>query len=100
MNNPHPSENKSNKTYIQKLFAFSPAGLFRLFLASLGVGVVLAVLDIDPRRVWVDFFGTISDAWQTVWEMADWAVDYLVLGAILVVPVAVILRIFGATRKK
>lgn len=94
------SEPKSKRSFSQKLFAISPSGLFKLLLACLGVGILLAVLDIDPRRVWVDFFGTIADAWAKGWDLAGGAVDYLLLGAIIVVPVFLVLRLLQATRKK
>jgi len=88
------------RTFSQKLFAISPRGLFKLILACLGVGILLAVLDVDPGRFWVDFFGTIADAWSTAWSLAGGAVDYLVLGAMIVVPIVVVLRVLDAIRKK
>jgi TM2 domain-containing membrane protein YozV len=100
MKEPSITQSKPKKSFVQRLFAFSPSGLVKLILACLGVGIVLAILNIDPRRVWSDFFGTISDAWAKGWEMADWAVDYLLLGAILVVPVFIILRVLSAVGKK
>ncbi|VAV89754.1 hypothetical protein MNBD_ALPHA06-896 [hydrothermal vent metagenome] len=95
-----PSDPKPKRSFLQKLFAISPAGLFKLLLACLGVGILLAVLNIDPRRVWFDFFGTISDAWAKGWELAGGAVDYLLLGAIIVVPVFLVMRLLQASGKK
>ncbi len=100
MNDILPSEPKSQASFAKKLFAVSPSGLFKLLIACLIVGFVLAVLEIDPRRVWVDFFGTITDAWATGWDMISGAVDYLILGAIIVVPVFILLRLLNATSKK
>ncbi len=100
MNDIAPPDPESELSFAEKLFAFKLSGLFKLLLACLGVGVLLAILDIDPRRVWSDFFGTIADAWAKGWELAGGAVDYLILGAILVVPVFVVLRVLNASSKK
>ncbi|MBL4618351.1 MAG: hypothetical protein JKY46_11710 [Robiginitomaculum sp.] len=100
MKEPSITQSKPKKSFVQRLFTFSPSGLVKLILACIGVGIILAILNIDPRRVWSDFFGTIAEAWAKGWEMADWAVDYLLLGAILVVPVFIILRVLNAIGKK
>ncbi len=93
------SKPKPRQTFQQKLFAFSTSGAVKLVLACLAVGVVLAILDIDPTRIWSDFLGTIADAWTKGWELAGGAVDYLFLGAILVIPVFMIFRIVHAVRR-
>ncbi|PHR57131.1 MAG: hypothetical protein COA47_12020 [Robiginitomaculum sp.] len=100
MNDIAPPDPESELSFAEKLFAFNLSGLFKLLMACLGVGVLLAILDIDPRRVWSDFFGTIADAWAKGWELAGGAVDYLILGAILVIPVFVLLRVLNASSKK
>jgi Domain of unknown function (DUF6460) len=88
--------------FLKRLFAFSTLGIFRLVAISVGVGIVLALLNIDPATVWSDFFGTFARAWIKTWHAltnaADWAFDYFLLGAILVVPIFIILRIMKALR--
>jgi Domain of unknown function (DUF6460) len=88
--------------FLKRLFAFSTLGIFRLIAISVGVGIVLALLNIDPATVWSDFFGTFARAWIKTWHAltnaADWAFDYFLLGAILVVPIFIILRIMKALR--
>ncbi len=100
MNDEQSLQSKSKRTFWQKLFAISPSGLFKLILISLGVGILLAILDIDPTRVWSDFLGTIADAWAKGWELLDWAFEYFLLGAILVVPIFLLLRVLNAVSKK
>ncbi len=89
--------------FLKRLFAFSPWGIFRLVAISVGVGIVLALLNIDPATVWSDFFGTFARAWVKTWravtDAADWALDYFLLGAILVVPIFIVLRVLKALRK-
>jgi len=90
-------------TFFKRLFAISPLGIFRLVAISVGVGIALALFNIDPATVWSDFFGTFARAWVKTWhaltDAADWAFDYFILGAILVVPIFIILRILKALRK-
>ncbi|MDQ7019145.1 MAG: DUF6460 domain-containing protein [Robiginitomaculum sp.] len=93
----------NRRPFIKRLFAISPFGILRLIAISVGVGLVLALLNIDPATVWSDFFGTFARAWVETWhalsDAANWAFDYFILGAILVVPIFVILRIVKALRK-
>lgn len=77
----------------------SPLGvLVRLVLLSILVGVVLEVLGLDPlniirsietliRRIWNMGFDVIISLWR-----------YLVLGAVIVIPVWLIIRLFKAPR--
>jgi len=92
--------NEPKRSFTKKLMAITPSGLFKLILACLGVGVVLAALDVNPRRIWVDFFDTINLAWAKGWQLAGGAIDYLLLGAILVIPVFIILRVLKAIQEK
>ncbi len=96
-------EKIKRQSFIKRLLAISPMGIIRLIALSIAVGVVLAILNIDPATVWSDFFGTVARAWVETWnalrDATDWAFDYFILGAILVVPVFVILRVLKALRK-
>jgi len=93
----------NRRPFLKRLLAISPWGVFRLIAISVGVGLVLALLNIDPATVWSDFFGTFARAWIKTWhalsDTANWAFDYFILGAILVVPIFVILRVLKALRK-
>ncbi len=96
--------NETKQTsFLKRLFTFSPWGIFRLVAISVGVGIVLALLNIDPATVWSDFFGTFARAWTKTWhavfDATDWAFDYFLLGAILVVPIFIVLRVLKAMRR-
>ncbi|MBL4596450.1 MAG: hypothetical protein JKX99_07720, partial [Robiginitomaculum sp.] len=49
----HQTQPTPKRSFTKKLMAITPSGLFKLILACLGVGVVLAALDVNPRRIWV-----------------------------------------------
>ncbi len=95
-------EEKKHSPFFKRLLRISPKDVIRLVAISIAVGLILALLNIDPATVWSDFFGTFARAWVKTWhaviDAADWAFDYFLLGAILVVPVFVILRLLKALR--
>ena len=67
--------------------------LFRLVVLSFVVGLVLWVLGIDPIELWRDFGHTIREAWTKVVDFIDWAGQYAILGAIVVLPIWIIYRL-------
>ncbi len=90
--------------FLERLIRVTPGDLIRLVFLSIIAGLVLAAFRVDPRRLWVDFFGTIYEAWGEFIDLsADlvrWSFDYLILGAILVVPIWIAFRVFGAFRNR
>jgi hypothetical protein len=63
------------------------AVLFRLILLSILVGVVLAAIGFDPWNI----LNSIRLLFQRLWR-------YFLLGAVIVIPVWLISRLFGAPR--
>jgi len=67
--------------------------LVRLLILSLLVGFLLSVFGITPRN----FFYVIDDLIRTIYDFGfsaiDWIVDYIALGAMIVVPVWLIVRL-------
>lgn len=81
------------------LFGGNPVGVvIRLVLLSIIVGVVLSALDITPR----DLIFRIRLLLQRVYDMGfgavEWAAQYFLLGAVVVVPIWLLTRLFGAGR--
>lgn len=79
---------------VNRFLGGSPLGvLIRLILISLLVGVVLSALGLTPLSV-VDF---IVDFVQRIWNLGFDALgqfgDWIVLGATLVIPVWLVMRI-------
>src|SRR3954464_12816307 len=71
---------------------------FRLILLSILVGVVLAAVGFGP---W-DIVNTIPLLVQRVWDLGFDAINglwrYFLLGAVIVIPIFVLSRIFSAPR--
>ena len=84
-----------------KIFGGSPlAVLGRLILVSILVGVILSVLGLDP----FDILHSIERLVRSVWNMGFDAVRYLwryfLLGAVIVIPIWLIMRLVNAPRGK
>ena len=89
--------------FLQRLFKLSPNDLRRLLFLCVLVGLLLAAFNVDPRRLWVDFFGTLVESWTSIVSAivnsAGHAIEYLLLGAVLVVPIWLLMRVLGAMRR-
>lgn len=71
-----------------------PAVLLKLAVASVCVGLLLAITGLDPMMVWEDAFAAVADIWGYALDWLVWAGKYLVMGAIIVVPIWVVVRLF------
>ena len=69
--------------------------LFKLAIASIAVGVVLAVFGIKPIDLWRDFIDTIAQIWAMGFDAIDWSLQYLLLGAVVVIPIFVAVRLWS-----
>jgi hypothetical protein len=95
-----PTERPMTRTsYVNRFFGGPPlAVIFRLVLLSILVGVVLKVLGLDPLNI----LRSIEDLVRTVWDMGFdaivWLWRYFLLGAAIVVPVWLIVRLIRAPK--
>ena len=71
---------------------------FRLILLSILVGVVLAAIGFDPWNI----VNSIRLLFQRIWDLGFDAINglwrYFLLGAVIVIPVWLLSRMFGAPR--
>ncbi len=79
------------------IFGGNPLGvIIRLVLLSLVVGVILSALGVTPHN----FFYHIEVLLRRIYDLGfatfDWLLQYLILGAIVVVPIWLVARLFGA----
>lgn len=73
-----------------------PIAVFmRLALICLLVGLVLSLFGITPRN----FFQTIDELARRIYDLGfgavEWLLEYMLLGAMLVIPVWLILRLLN-----
>jgi Mn2+/Fe2+ NRAMP family transporter len=60
---------------------------FKILALSFVVGLIVAVAGIDPADLWRDLAGTVREIWSLFWDIGEEAVRYVILGAIIVVPI-------------
>lgn len=73
--------------------------IVKLVLLSIVVGLILSWLDWSPRDIlsWItDFFYWL---WDTLFGSLDRALDYFILGAVIVVPLFLLSRLLSTNRR-
>lgn len=90
----------ANET-VTRVFGGSPlAVLGRLLLVSILVGVILSALGLDP----FDIVRSIEQLAQSIWNMGfdafRWLWRYFLLGAVIVIPIWLVMRLINAPRGK
>lgn len=96
------SENSQTdrRTFMQRLTKISSADILRLVFLCVLAGFLLAALNVNPRDLWIDFFGTLAESWSRfirfITESAGWAIEYFLLGAVLVIPIWLVFRLLRA----
>ncbi|WP_203291816.1 DUF6460 domain-containing protein [Maricaulis parjimensis] len=89
------------RTFVQRLISLSAKDIVRLVLLCVLAGFLLAALNVNPRDLWIDFFGTLAESWSRfasfIIDSAGWAVEYFLLGAVLVIPIWIVFRVIRAT---
>ncbi|OLF81490.1 hypothetical protein AWH62_02125 [Maricaulis sp. W15] len=98
------TDSRSNRTtFVQRLIRVGSTDIIRVVVLCVLAGFVLAAFHVNPRRLWVDFFGTIAESWgrfiDFLTHSVGWAIEYFLLGAILVIPIWIVFRVLGALRR-
>jgi uncharacterized protein DUF6460 len=88
----------SNDT-VTKVFGGSPlAVLGRLILLSILIGVVLSALGLDPFDIVHSIERLIRSLWNLGFDAFRWLWRYFLLGAVIVIPVWILMRLFNTPR--
>jgi hypothetical protein len=93
------SGQKSSVSPLTRFFGGPPLSvIFRLVLLSVLIGVILKVMGLDPFNI----LRSVQDLIQYVWDMGfdavRWLWRYFLLGAVLVVPIWLIMRLLRAAK--
>jgi hypothetical protein len=84
---------------IKRILGGSPlAVLFRLILMSVLVGVLLSAFGLDPLNILQSFRNLVRNVWDMGFDAVRWLWGYFLLGAVLVVPIWLIVRLVNAPR--
>jgi hypothetical protein len=71
---------------------------FRLILLSILVGVVLAAIGFDPYNILRSIQLLFQRLWDLGFDAVNWLWRYFLLGAVIVVPIWFLTRLFGTPR--
>jgi hypothetical protein len=71
---------------------------FRLILLSILVGVVLAAIGFDPYNILRSIELLFRRIWDLGYDAINWLWRYFLLGAVIVIPIWFLSRMFSAPR--
>ena len=74
--------------------------LFKILLASLILGFLLKFFEIDPKDLLLNFGQTLRSMFAWAGDFVAGSVEYVLIGAIIVVPVWLIVVFAGKLRGK
>ena len=79
---------------VNRFFGGSPLSvLVRLILLSILVGVILSAIGLDPFDIWRSLERLVRSVWNMGWDAINWLLRYFLLGAVIVVPIWLLVRI-------
>ena len=85
--------------FVTRFFGGSPvAALVRLILVSILVGVVLSAFGLDPWNIIPSIKRFVLDIWDMGFDAVRWIWRYFLLGAIVVIPIWLIMRLVRTPR--
>ena len=91
----------SNNDALYRFLGGSPLSVaFRLILLSILVGVVLAAIGFDPWNILKSIRLLFQRIWDLGFDAINWLWRYFLLGAVIVIPVWLLMRIFGTPRRR
>ena len=71
---------------------------FRLILLSILAGVVLAAIGFDPWNILNSIRLLVQRLWDLGFDAVNWVWRYFLLGAVIVIPIWLLSRLFGTPR--
>ena len=91
----------ANNDAMHRFLGGSPLAVaFRLILLSVLVGVVLAAVGFDPWNILRSIELLFRRIWDLGFDAVNWLWRYFLLGAVIVIPIWLLMRLFGAPRQR
>ena len=69
--------------------------IIKLLVLSFIVGILLAFFDVNPRQLLANFGETIEEVFAVIVRFLEWSVKYVLLGAVVVIPIWLVLFVLG-----
>ena len=94
-----PTERPMANNYLNRFFGGPPLSvIFRLILLSILIGVILEVIGLDPWNIIESLKRLVLHIWDMGFDTIRGLWRYLLLGASIVVPVWLIVRLARMAR--
>jgi hypothetical protein len=74
--------------------------VIKLLIASLVVGLVMAFLDVTPLGLIRSLGNNFEEMFNAAVSAASWGITYIVMGAVIVVPIWLLFRLLGAKSRR
>jgi len=74
--------------------------VIKILVVSLLVGWGLTVFDITPQSLMANLGETIQDIFKVFVSMFSWSVPYILLGAVVVVPIWVVMKLWAYVKER
>jgi hypothetical protein len=74
--------------------------IFRLVLLSILIGVILKVLGLDPFNILRSIEDLVRAIWNMGFDAVLWLWRYFLLGAVIVIPIWLIMRMMNAAKRR
>jgi hypothetical protein len=89
----------SSRSELNRFLGGSPLAVaFRLILLSILVGVVLSAIGFDPWNIIDSIRALIRFVWNMGFDAVEWVWRYFLLGAAVVVPIWLFVRLTSGWR--
>jgi hypothetical protein len=93
-------ESPRSRDYVHRFLGGPPLAVAgRLILLSILVGVVLEALGLEPWNIIDSVRRLILHVWDMGFDAVRWLWQYFLLGAVLVLPIWLIMRLSKAPRR-
>jgi len=94
-----PTERPMASNYLNRFFGGPPLSvIFRLILLSILIGVILEIIGLDPWNLIESLKRLVLHIWDMGFDAVRWLWRYLLLGAAVVVPIWLVVRIMRVTK--
>ena len=74
--------------------------VIKVVVWSLVIGLLLAAFDIKPQLLLEGLGETVQSIFELVASFVEWTVPYILLGAVVVIPIWLIMTIIRIAREK
>src|SRR5262250_3006823 len=89
----------TDRSALSRFFGGPPLSvIFRLILLSILIGVILEVLGLDPLNIMDSLRRLLLRVWDMGFDAVRWLWRYLLLGAAVVVPIWLVVRLMRVAK--